>query len=410
MDYKKTYKSDIYLMIPYTSKRDIIIKENEAEVDEYTKEFLESINKYSTTQCREDVTKEIERYFIGKNNLCCMSFDYEQEEVHKEPIYMFISKHKKTGIYMLILMNLKNEFSPTHIQDQLSTDNIYIYDGEQRIHVDKYMMNKYGFERCGTAKNLISISNKPEDEMEFKCMLSSETYKPDQTMYYLLDSKEINNLANNNFSQYKYYELYASKYSVVYILNTFSDDLILNIQDEITILYIMELIMFQSASVLRTNNRVIKELSKEGTVSLKFIEELYREFGKTIKFWNKDIFKYETVQFISTKINDAFETHQIYEEYTKNQQFLEHIVSLKDIQDSNRESKILNIIVLILTIIQVIPLIFNFLSWIFKFEFNIDISNDKYWFNTSIVLLIIIIVIVRGILVKNKKKKIGMKV
>ena len=104
-------------------------------------------------------------------------------------------------------------------------------------------------------------------------------------MYYLLDSKEINNLANNNFSQYKYYELYASKYSVIYILNTFSDDLILNIQDEITILYIMELIMFQSASVLRTNNRVIKELSKEGTVSLKFIEELYREFGKTIKFW-----------------------------------------------------------------------------------------------------------------------------
>ena len=88
---------------------------------------------------------------------------------------------------------------------------------------------------------------------------------------------------------------------------------------------------------------------------------------------------------------------------------MEHIVSLKDIQDSNRESKILNIIVLILTIIQVIPLIFDFLSWIFKFEFNIDISNDKYWFNTSIVLLIIIIVIVRGIIVKNKKKKIGMK-
>lgn len=95
MDYKKTYKSDLYLMIPYTSKRDVIIKENDAEADEYTKEFLKSLNKYSTTQCREDVTKEIERYFIGKNNLCCMSFDYEQEEVHKEPIYMFISKHKK---------------------------------------------------------------------------------------------------------------------------------------------------------------------------------------------------------------------------------------------------------------------------------------------------------------------------
>lgn len=406
MDYKKTYKSDIYLMIPYTSDRDIELKECKEDSDEYTKVFLNSLSEYSITQCKQDVTREIERFFIGKNNLCCMSFDYKEEEVHKELIYMFISKHKNTGIYMLTLMNLKNEFSPTHIQDMLSTDNIYIYDEDTRIHVDEYMKNKFGFTRCGTAKNLLSISNMPEDNMEFKCMLSAETYKPDQTLYYLLDSKEIDRISKDNFSQYKYYDLYASKYSVIYVLNTFSDDYIINIQDEVTILYIMELIMFQSASVLRTNNRVVNELSKEGSVSLKFIEDLYKEFGKTIKFWNKDVYKYETVQYISTKINEAFETNLIYDEYTKNQQFLEHIVNLRDIQDSNRESKILNIIVLILTIIQVIPLIFQFLSWVFKLEFNIDIINNKYIFNTSLVLFIVILVIIRQMIVKNKKKKL----
>lgn len=406
MEYKKTYKSDIYLMIPYTSDRDILIEENLEEANEYTKEFLKSLKDYSITQCKQDVTREIERFFIGKNYLSCMSFDYKEEEIHKEPIYMFISKHKNTGIYMLILMNLKNDFSPTHIQDMLSTDNLYIYDNNTRIHVDEYMKNKFSFTRCGTAKNLLSISNMPEDDMEFKCMLSAETYKPDQTLYYLLDSKEIDRISKDDFSQYKYYDLYASKYSVIYVLNTFSDDLILNIQDEVTILYIMELIMFQSASVLRTNNRVVNELSKEGSVSLKFIEDLYKEFGKTIKFWNKDVYKYETVQYISTKINEAFETNLIYDEYTKNQQFLEHIVNLRDIQDSNRESKILNIIVLILTIIQVIPLIFQFLSWVFKLEFNIDIINNKYIFNTSLVLFIVILVIIRQMIVKNKKKKL----
>ena len=403
MDYKKTYKSDIYLMIPYTSNKDINIEEENH--NEYVAEFLKSLNSYSLTQCKENVTQEIERFFIGKNELCCMSFDYKTDEVKREPVYMFISKHKKTGIYMLILMNLNNEFSPTHIQDEVSTDRIYIYDNNKKIHIDEYMANRYGFIRCGSAKNLLSISKKPENDLEFKCMLSSETYKPDETMYYILDSKKVDKLAEDNFSQYKYYELYASKNSVIYVLNTFSDNIILNIQDEVTILYIMELIMFQSASVLRTNNTIVNELSKDGSVSLKFIEDLYKEFGKTIKFWNKDIYKYESVQYISTKLNEAFETKQIYEEYSKNQQFLEHIVSLRDIQDSNRESKILNFIVLILTIIQVIPLIFEFLNWVFKFEFNIDIINNKYIFNTSIVIFIVAIVIIRQIMVKKKKKK-----
>ena len=355
-DYIKTFKSDIYIMIPFKSIGQVIIPKD-IKSDENAKEYLNCIEEYSNYQCNNKVTKDLKRNFIGKNYIACLNYNYDGNVITKEPIYMFITYHKSTGLYLLTIMNLKNKFSPTQIQDQVTTDNIFVYDeSNNMVNINEYMKNHYNLERCGEAKTLLSISNKPENQLEFNCMLASETFKSfvDNGQYYRLTSKEIEKASNDNFSQYDFYEIYAYKSSVIYVLKTFGDNDILNIQDEIPILFIMEFIMFQSASVLRTNNEIIEQLSKGETVSLKFIEKLYKEFGKTIRFWNKDVFKYVTVQNVSSKINDAFGTKNIIEEYYKNQNHLEHIVNLRDIQDSNRESKILNIIVLILTIVQVI--------------------------------------------------------
>ena len=226
-------------------------------------------------------------------------------------------------------------------------------------------------------------------------------------IYYKLNSKELTEKSKDNFSQYNFYDIYASKSSVVYVLNTFSDNLILNIQDEVPILFIMEIIMFQEASVLRTNNRITEQLSQNGSVSLKFIENLYKEFGKTIRFWNKYVFKYETVQNLAVKLNNAFETQNTLDEYHKNQEFLEHIVSLRDIQSSNRESKILNFIVLILTLIQVIPVVMQFIDWLFKTNFNpINIFDPKYLLSLSTILILIIILLIKKRRDKNNKRRL----
>ena len=407
--YKKKYKSDLYIMIPFTSKHEITIIE-EKNKDEYATEFLKCINRSSSFQCDNKVVEDFERYFIGKNNIACMSLKNDGSIIGKEPIYMFLTKHKLTNIYMLIIMNLKNEFSPTQIQDQITTDNLFIYDEKSKVvNINDYMKNKFGLDQCGKTKTLLSISNYPEDSMELECMLGSEVYKTfvDDNIYYKLNSKELTEKSKDNFSQYNFYDIYASKSSVVYVLNTFSDNLILNIQDEVPILFIMEIIMFQEASVLRTNNRITEQLSQNGSVSLKFIENLYKEFGKTIRFWNKYVFKYETVQNLAVKLNNAFETQNTLDEYHKNQEFLEHIVSLRDIQSSNRESKILNFIVLILTLIQVIPVVMQFIDWLFKTNFNpINIFDPKYLLSLSTILILIIILLIKKRRDKNNKRRL----
>lgn len=409
--YEKTYKSDMYIMIPFTSKVDSNIVTSTYE-DDVTKEFLKDIERSSTYQCDNKITKDMERYFIGKTKIACLNFNRDKTVIDKEDVYMFLTKHAKTNIYVLTIMNLKNEFSPTQIQDQVTTDNIFVYDeNEEKISIYDYIKNKYNLELCGKAKTLLSISNYPENNLEFECMLASEVFDPycNNDENFRINSSEIRAQSKDNFSQYAFCDLYASKSAVVYLLKDFQDkNDLLNIKNEVAILFIMEIIMFQEASVLRTNNRIVEQLSHNGLVTLKFIEELYQEFGKTIRLWNRYVFKYETVQNIALKINEAFKTQNTLDEYYKNQEFLEHIVNLRDIQASNKESKILNFIVLILTIIQVVPVIFEFIDWIFNTNLNmINIFDFKYLISLSTTILIIILIILlkRKMNDNNKRKK-----
>ena len=403
-DYEKTYKSDFYIMIPFTSNHNINNLKS-MNNDELSKEFLKCMNDTAIYECDNSVSKDMNRFFLGKNYIACLSDEYDGTVITKEEIYMFLTRHSSTGIYVLTIMNLGNNFSPTQIEDQVTTDNIFIYDDNTLININNYMKNKFNLKRCGEAKSLLSISNKPRDYLEFECMMASESYTSNK-INYKLNSKEFKKMCENNFAQYDFYEIYASRDAVVYVLHTFDDNLITNIQDEVPILFIMELIMFQDASVLRTNNKIVEQLSKSGSVSISFIESLYKEFGKTIRFWNKGVFKYETVQNLSSKINEAFGTKNTLDEYYKNQDFLEHIVNLRDVQNSNKESKILNIIAIVLTIVQVVPLIIEFIDWFFETDFNkINIFSPKYIFSISTLLVIILIILIRKKVIKNKQRK-----
>lgn len=400
--YKKTYNSDMYIMVPYSSKNNPQINQ-ELENDDLSLEYINCMEDNAQYECNNNVVHDLKRVFIRKSYLACMDDDYTGKVLAKEQIYMFLTLHKPTGLYLLTIMNLSNNFSPTQIEDQVSTNHLFIYDdNENMISIDEFMKNTYGLDRCGDAKVLISISNKPKDDLEFQYLIAGESYNS-RRIDYKLKAQEFIEACNNNFAQYDFYDIYASRNTVVYVLHTFDENLITNIQDEVPILFIMELIMFQNASVLRTNNRITEQLSKNGSVNIKFIEGLYSEFGKTIKFWNKDVYKYQAVQNLSTSIHKAFGTQKILDDYYRNQQFLEHIVNLRDVQNSNRESKILNLIVLVLTAMQVLPVIISFFQWLINREITLSefIGAGSTIGISSLLLLVIVIILKR----KNDKNK-----
>lgn len=400
-DYKKTYESNIYIMLPYFFLKDMDLK-NIGEQDNIAEGFIKLINDEALYESNNDVVNDLKRYFLGKKQLYCFDDEYDGTVKDKEEVYMFLTVHNNTKLCLLNLMIIKNKYSTTQIQDQVSSNNLYIDYNDDQILLDDYMEKYYNLYRCGDAKVLVSASAKPEDDLEFKYMLASEVYGSSQYNHVLV-SEEINIKTKENFAQYDFYDIYATREAIIYILKNFDKNELLNIQSEVSILFIMELIMFQQAAIFRTNQRITNELANNGAVSLTKIENLYIEFGKTIKFWGRNMFKYYASQYLADKINDAFETKKQLEDYYQNQKFLEHIVSLKDVQSSNKENRILNIVVIILTIMQVIPTIINIIDWLNASELNnFDFSSMHFWGIGSVFIIFVILIIKRSI---NKKKK-----
>ena len=178
----------------------------------------------------------------------------------------------------------------------------------------------------------------------------------------------------------------------MFILKNFSDSYKENLRQQTLVLVVAELVMLQDASIKRTNKKIVDGLSKEGNVSLKFIENLYKEFGKTVVFWDTDNFYYKSSQGFADSIYKSFKTHEHFELYKKDQEFLEHIVDLKNAQSTNRENKILNIIAILLALLQVVPVIIEFVNWILgKVSFsNVLLAISGTGITFTLILLIII--------------------
>ena len=371
--YEKTYLSDVYIMIPYCDKGSCKSGEDFPKTDEFAKKYIEAINSISAYECSSTIANNLKRRFLGKLCLGCMTDDYDEEICGEETTYLFLTSHKNTGLHVLTLLIPDSQTSPTQLEDQMSANNLLIRNGgsgkkadsnfQNYQNIDIYMENKYGLRRCGNAKCVLCLSQKPRDHFELYYMLAAEAYNSVHFQY-RIQSRSIEEISKNNIAQYDFYEAYVSSSCLVYILKNFSKNFFDNIVDEGEAIFICELVLFQNMAITRTNQKIVDELSRNRKTSLRAVEILYEEFGQTIEFWKYDNFKYKLAQNFADNINKAYKTADILANYYRNQNYLEHIVELKGTQVSEKEGKILNIIAIILAVIQVIPIIGEFDSWI----------------------------------------------
>lgn len=392
--YKKTYKDDVYIMIPYTGQ----LTDVNVESNDISKSYIENIDKCSHYECSNSIADELYRTFLGKETLVCINDDYNGTISGREDAYLFLTSHKTTNLHILTILIPNNTQLTTKFQDNAVSNNLSIEKDGKIVNVNDYIFNKYNLVKCGSCKSVICMSNKPTDEMELYNLLSSESYNGKYNIRYTsghITSDDIIRRSKHNISQYKFYEAYTSMDSILYIINDFSDDFSQNIKYEALILFIVELTIFQNAAVSRTNDEIVAGLKEEGNVSLAFIEQLYKDFGKTSVFWNPNNFKYMTSQNLANEINRSFKTDEIFEIYNRNQNFLEHIVDLKNAQESNRENTILNFIAIVLALLQVLPLILDFINW--ASNGNIIVTYGTTSTLTLFLIFIIILIQKRGI-------------
>jgi plasmid maintenance system antidote protein VapI len=292
----------------------------------------------------------------------------------------------------------------------MSTGNLIIYDEDAGIWINvfKYMQDKYGLKLCGESKALVCTSNKPVDKAEMCCILCAETYNSAH-IDYRIDCSSIHDKCSRNLAKYDYYEVYMFSSVILFLPKEFDDNFIERLSTEATYIFVLELAMFQTAAIQRTNERVTNELTSDNDLSIDFIEELYEEFGSTVRFWNPSNFKYKMAQAEAEQINEVFKTQESMEVFYRNQNYLEHLVDLRNARDEKYTGRILNIALFVLAMLQVIPLVGVFIEWVFAMqgwsEHAIHATTGSATFSVVILGLLLVVVIFREQRRKSNERK-----
>lgn len=425
--YFKSYRSDIYLMLPLADNvknhrmDDLFDCEESEDVPDVADTLMEGLKSCIDYEVSNDVRKELDTVFLGEFLLLHTTDDYPPEGkeivVGEEKMYAILTAHRPSHMYVLTLFLPDSPFSTTQVQDQLSFGYLKIRhpgdikvcgaDEEEPEYIDiyEYIKHRYGLLKCGDGKTLLCMSGKPEKKRELQNILSGEVYNS-MHIDYRIKSKEIKEMCNTNRAQYDYYEAYISDVTIAFILkNESSKDSndpkkywddgseadeerqeIMNerIEKTATYAFIAQLVMFQNTSLAKTNIKITNALANDGDISLEQIHELYREFGKTVRFWEIRNFKYNGTQAEAACITKAFSNEELKEKYYEHQEFLEHMVEVKKAQTEERNSAVLNIIATVLAAIQVQEFIVEILVNLYS-ALGIDVDYAEQTFKIVII-------------------------
>ena len=490
--YVKTWKDDVYLMLPLTeherNRSTGILFDNEEDFDPYEhltgakklagitisggegiydadipEKLKEYLGEYIQYECTNQAVRDIEMFYLGcfdflhtndnynqdhpgydaihdrmdadtmeassdetecmEENIADKIFSYsdEETEVGLQKGYVILSAHRSTHMYIATVFFPEYAYSTTQLEDQVSNDYLKIADprisediykkaGKRRyLRLYDYLWETYRLHRCGQEKILLCMDKKPDADRyptEFQNILAAEVYNSTFINYHI-DNESLRDMCLNDRAQYSYYEAYTSQMVIAFILEKKYFELGLDERMNITAtyLFIAELIMFQNTALARMNAKVTEALASNGDMSTEEILELNQEYARTIPFWEPRNFNYLGTQAEADQIKKAFSNEELRDTYNQYQEFLEHVVDLKNGERENRNSMILNIAATVLAIIQVQGFATDLLAEFYA-SAGIEIASRFRGFDTTFShsLLGMLFVLILFIFIRDRKK------
>lgn len=414
--YFKTYQNDSYLFLPYADNEkntriNQLLEQREEQREEQiaraplAKCLLEALDGCLKYEYDSDIVGELERFYLGE--FCLMhTLDetYGGEEasrvgkkkmpyiVGEEKVYLSLLAHHPTHMYILMLLVPNSRYSASQLEDQLCQGYLQIREEGAKDekgfycyqNVNVYLREKYGLLACGKGKSFVCLSKKPEDKREFLNILSAETYNSMHQDFHI-QYQELLEQAESSKAIYDYYEAYMTEEVVAFLLYDY-DQIKPEDRMELTATYvfIIELVIFQNTALNKMTIKISNAFLREGDVSYQYISKLYRDYAKTIKFWQSNNFKYYGTQKEAEQIRKAFENDELRQSYYEQQDFLEHMVDIENAQTERRNGTVINVAATVLAIIQVQDYMVGLLERFYE-NFDIAIESASSTFDVMVI-------------------------
>ncbi len=222
----------------------------------------------------------------------------------------------------------------------------------------------------------VKVGDDKTTTREMMNILAGETYYS-LFQNFRIYNRELMDIATTDLAAYDYYRSYMSENTIVFILkdeilakmppdedylNEYRTDedpveeggkdylVLTRIGLAATMLFIMEMIMFQNTSLAKMTNRVSKALVQAGNVPWEYINRIYEDYGKTIQFWKTDNFKYYGTECEARHIREAFANDDLKNIYNEQQEYLQKVVDLNSAEIERRNSMFLGIVGVVLAV------------------------------------------------------------
>ena len=349
--------ADIYITIPCLEKKET------AEKDVFcstSQSFLDAFQETIQIEFNWSIMSSFRRSFMG-------NIEIESGGV-RQICRSFINRNRDTGLAVVTMTVPACVLPVEKVVDSVVRAQTCDDDLDGGLYVRSYSHERKWKRINQWLKNSgLHISGKPK-----VCIFSQATIDLEKRIQLLVCEQELigkvkdpyfKQLASNDIAQYDSAEIYASETCLIEIAKTFEHDYLKRMNNHIFTLFVVELIVFQDASVTTLNNSVDAEIDRQRknpaiNGSIAIIEKLLNETAGSLQFWDVRKFKYPTAEQLAINIADAFRIQKMHDTYERNKDKLEQLINVKTLKLSEKDNKMTSNLLLLLALIQVIPTLY----------------------------------------------------
>ena len=392
---------DLHMLIPCSiSQESSLTKQNYNNSSLLGSMLFEKINYSINNEFKGDFIKKEKRGLIGKYYFIYnygVGAEYQFEKQHEvktvsQACIVSYSIHQPTNLAVIDIFMPSVLASPQELMSFFCYQKFELSDGNNSIGFEKWL-ESFGLEVHGTRRNVV-FSSAPMEATELLNSLASES-----TPMGNIIGESFIEASKNNIAQYDTAEVFLSENTFIEIFDDYRIDLSERIDYQCVELFFLELILFQDAAISRVcdhiNDRI--DFEKQNLSSKREfsdLDDLVFESAYAIRFWDIDQFLFPTVRISAKKIAECFGLSRQMEKYNQSMEILEKLISIRDSKIDETESKLLNSLVLLLTIVQVLPSFFEVVRAIISSSVTAnDIVSVLVSCGTSAAILVIYVII-----------------
>jgi len=341
---------NIFLFIPFVADKENY-KIKDAEKDEYSINYLEALKKATKTEFNEPFSEKMERFYLGTEKFIV-------DDRFEKDCHIFLTRYN--FFYIATIAFYPVDFEPTNILTQASINKLSINrDGENTLckYFDKYHGLKLS--PAGGARCFTSLTEKPIYE-HLAYIMACEPYKTKGHVNTPIIARYFYDKLHRNLANYESDQIFASGKNVVCI---FTDTKKTRLEHESLVIFILELITLQLCVINANYVKIMDEL-EETNYSQEIVENVNGWYSSAAKLWNIENYKFLTAKRLAKDIAKEFGLPLLKKEYNANLEIYEKLTTMESQKAIERNSRNIQILILIFTILSGISAIIGIIEYI----------------------------------------------